>query len=125
MKDLNLFMFPKNKIGEPTAVLLRKDCFKKAGYFNTDLKQTLDIEYWLRVMKYFKIGFIDQELISFRLHNEQASAVNKKEIIPDYDILSRMYYRNLFWYLHPKYQWKFFRKYSWIASVFRKKKEII
>ncbi len=123
LKDLNLFMFPKNKIGEPTAVLLRKDCFKKAGYFNTDLKQTLDIEYWLRVMKYFKIGFIDEELISFRLHNEQASVINKKEIIPDYDILSRMYYRNLFWYLNPKYQWKLFRKYSWIASVYRKKRD--
>lgn len=47
---------PENKVGEPTAVLLRKEVFRKVGFFNEYLIQALDYEFWYRVFKYYKIG---------------------------------------------------------------------
>ena len=92
IKDPYLFLHPVNKIGEPSAVLLNKECFEKIGFFNTKLKQALDIEYWYRILPHFNIGFVDEELIKFRLHSGQASqinertGVNEKRLLNDYGL---------------------------------------
>ena len=70
---------PLNKFGEPTVVLLRRDIFNKVGFFSEKLKQSLDIEYWYRLLPFYKVGFVDKQLVAFRLHSEQASQINKKE----------------------------------------------
>ncbi len=101
LKDANLLDAPQNKIGEPPAVLLHKDVFNKVGYFNTKLKQALDIEYWYRLMPYFDVAFIDEALIKFRLHSQQASQVNFKTNTPDRKLLPKIFLRKIFWYLHP------------------------
>ncbi|TYA56654.1 glycosyltransferase family 2 protein [Formosa maritima] len=106
LKDKQFLNSPKNKIGEPTNVLLKKTCFDTVGYFNEELQQALDSDYWYRVMTCFDIGFIDETLASFRLHDKQASAVNKQREIPDKDLVYKLYYKELFWQLHPKNQWK-------------------
>ncbi len=106
LKDRNIFSFPENKIGEPTAVLLRKECFVNIGGFSTSFKQALDIEYWLRVMKVYKIGFIDKRLVYFRLHKEQATQINKTQGIQEGRLLLKFQLRNLFWDVHPKVAWK-------------------
>lgn len=90
---------PKNKIGEPPAVLLAKFCFEKTGFFNTKLDQSLDIEYWYRVMPYFNIGFIDEELVKFRLHTEQASQINKTKITVDKELLPKLFLKTIFKFL--------------------------
>lgn len=99
ISDLNFLKPPVNKIGEPPAVLLHKACFEKIGYFNTELKQALDIEYWYRIMPHFNIGFADEALIKFRIHGKQASQVNAKAGINDKFILPRLQFKALFWYL--------------------------
>ncbi len=106
LRDKNIFSFPENKIGEPTAVLLRKESFVNIGGFSTSFKQALDIEYWLRVMKYYKIGFIDKRLVQFRLHEEQATQINKTQGIQEGRLLLKFQLRNLFWDVHPKVAWK-------------------
>lgn len=119
LADLYLMNGPLNKIGEPTAVLLRKKCFDKTGYFDEDLKQTLDIEFWYRIMKYFKIGFIDENLVSFRLHDNQATFINKRNEIDEIYILKQKFYKNIFWQFHPQRQWKLFKTYSTFGDIFR------
>lgn len=119
LKDLNLMREPLNKIGEPTAVLLKKECFEKVGFFSKNLKQTLDFEFWYRLMKYYKIGFIDQELISFRLHPDQATFVNKFLFEDEMHLLNESLYRNLFWKLHPDRQWKLFKSQSAFGDFIR------
>lgn len=115
---------PMNKIGEPTAVLLRKNCFEKTGYFDENLRQTLDYEYWYRVMKYFDIGFIDEELIAFRLHKDQATFVNK--INKHYDNkLYNNFYKTIYWQLHFKSQWMLFKSESRIGIMYRGLKKIV
>lgn len=74
LKDKNLFLKkPFNKIGEPTAILFKKEVFKQVGFFDTELIQFLDLEFSLRVLSGFKFGYINKELAAFRLHENQAS----------------------------------------------------
>lgn len=99
IKDPNLLIHPVNKIGEPPAVLLHKSCFEKIGYFNTQLKQALDIEYWYRIMSHFNIGFADEALIKFRIHGNQASQINAKSGFNDKRLMPVLQFKYLFWYL--------------------------
>jgi glycosyltransferase involved in cell wall biosynthesis len=111
LKDRQLLNSPKNKIGEPTNVLLNRDCFKTIGYFSEELQQALDSDYWYRVMTTYDIGFINENLSKFRLHDKQASNVNKQRDIPDKDLIYRQYYKYLFSYLHPKNKLKLLKLY--------------
>ena len=111
LRDRTLLLSPKNKIGEPTAVLLRKTCFQQVGFFNEVMKQTLDFEYWYRVMTQYHIGFVNEKLVHFRLHEQQASNINKKQKIPDAELLNKLYYKYLFWYLHPINKLKLLKLY--------------
>jgi glycosyltransferase involved in cell wall biosynthesis len=116
LKDENLFNFPENKIGEPTAVLLKKEVFDKVGYFSEVLKQTLDIEFWYRLMKKYDVVYIDEKLLSFRLHNNQATFINAKNELNETEIFYYSIFQKLFWYLHFKTQMKLFYKFN----IFRK-----
>ncbi|MFD2542033.1 glycosyltransferase family 2 protein [Lacinutrix gracilariae] len=111
LKDRQLLNSPKNKIGEPTNVLLNKSCFENVGYFNEVLQQALDSDYWYRVMAYYDVGFVDASLARFRLHDKQASSVNKKREIPDKDLMYKQYYTHIFKYLHPKNKRKLLKLY--------------
>ncbi|MFV9550613.1 glycosyltransferase family 2 protein [Algibacter sp. PT7-4] len=102
LANKKLLEVPINKIGEPTAVLLKKDVFNKVGYFSTILKQSLDIEFWYRLMKYYSVVFINEELVTFRLHEDQASAINKNNYLSEVKLFNKHLYSNLFWQLHLK-----------------------
>jgi glycosyltransferase involved in cell wall biosynthesis len=107
------FMYsPENKFGEPTAVLLNKRIFEKTGYFNNDLNQALDIQFWWRVLCYFDTGFIDKPLICFRLHNKQASQVNHVNQVNEMSVLYRFCYDNMFWKINNKSKWFLLKKYN-------------
>lgn len=124
LKDSKLMTSPMNKIGEPTCVLLHKNIFDQVGYFNESLKQTLDCEFWYRAMKSCSVGFVDKPLVAFRLHPEQASSKNKTQAISDTALLHALYYRHLFWYLHPQSQWKLLKLqhpfFKWLVALKRK-----
>lgn len=111
LKDLQFLNSPKNKVGEPPNVLLKRDCFDQIGYFSEELQQALDSDYWYRVMTKFDVGFIDEPLVKFRLHKAQASNVNKQRDIPDKDLVYRRYYDYLFGYLHRKNKLKLLKLY--------------
>lgn len=127
LKDKALLNSPKNKIGEPTTVLLKKECFDKAGWFNEDLKQTLDYEYWYRLMKFYNVAFIDEQLVGFRLHEEQASEVNKNNNIGTNEtmLLYKQYYKHIYNYLHPKNKLKLLKLYHPLVKRLVKLKQLI
>ncbi|OAZ05415.1 glycosyltransferase [Flavobacterium succinicans] len=119
LKNINLMKNPLNKIGEPTAVLIKKECFEKIGYFNIKLKQSLDFEYWYRLMKFYDIGFVNEKLIFFRLHPDQATFANRKSNLNEMESLRESLYRTIFWQLHPERRWKLFKTQSKIANLVR------
>ncbi|QPK65312.1 glycosyltransferase [Methylomonas sp. LL1] len=67
-----------NLFGEPTSVLLRKDCFERFGFFNPDLKQRCDYEYWIRVGHHTGIALVHDPLAFFRLHPDSTTSSNKR-----------------------------------------------
>jgi hypothetical protein len=81
LQDSHLLKHPHNKVGEPTAVLIRREVFDKVGLFDASFKQYADLEMWLRIMTRYKIAFIDEKLASFRIHPNQATQQNLAEDI--------------------------------------------
>jgi len=100
LKDQNLLNSPINKIGEPTAVLLSRSVFVKVGFFNLNLKQNLDVEFWYRLMPFYNVAYVDKELATFRLHDEQATSINSKTNVNENFSFQKEIYKKLFWYLN-------------------------
>ena len=74
----SIFMtYPNNKFGEPSFAVLRRSAIQRAGNFNNSLKQSLDYEYWYRLLKFGDILLIDENLGGFRVHNSQMSHHNR------------------------------------------------
>jgi GT2 family glycosyltransferase len=71
-----LLSHPENKIGEPTAVMFRKDLAISVGLFNEKMHQLVDWEFWLRLMARGDVAFIDEALVNFRIHDRQATSQN-------------------------------------------------
>ncbi len=68
--------FRGNWIGEPSSVLIRKECFARVGFFNPNLYQVCDIEMWLRIMFSYDIGFLPEKVTAFRFHSDSTSFRN-------------------------------------------------
>jgi hypothetical protein len=90
------------------------------GFFNETLIQILDYEFWYRVFKYYKIGFINEELASFRLHEMQASQINNKSYVNEYLLYDKFLYENLFFQLSPNIQKQLFKKYNKLYNLLRR-----
>lgn len=121
LKDNYLLSSPQNKVGEPTAVLIKKEVFKKVGFFSEELKQNLDIEFWYRLMKFFDVIFVDEALLSFRLHENQTTNKNLKAKLNESFLFYKSIYNNLFWQL--SFNWK--RKLFFDYNYFGKKIKIV
>lgn len=102
---------PINIIGEPVAVLFKQSSIASIGFFNTDMFQLVDYEYWLRFFKSYDVGFIPQSLVQFRLHDTQASFLNNKQELNDHEQYYRLLYNEYFWYLHSNFKWLLLKKY--------------
>lgn len=94
-KSKDFYTQPRNKIGEPTCALIKKEVFDKVGYYNTRLKQSLDYEYWYRAMLMFEFASINKPLVSFRIHQNQTTSVNDKKVIIDSYLLPQILFRKL------------------------------
>ncbi len=74
-----------NKIGEPTAVMFRKE------YAGNGFDQTFyhlgDIEYWLRIVEQGKYLYIDEVLCSFRQHTGSTTNKNAKGLLFALDMI--------------------------------------
>jgi len=70
--------FAYNWIGEPTAVMVRRDALVRVGLFNVRLRQLTDLEMWLRVAFFHEVGFVPDPLVTFRVHQGSASVANAR-----------------------------------------------
>ena len=85
LKSPELLQQPLNKIGEPTAVLVRRDLFGKVGLFNENMRQLVDMEMWVRLMSTSHVGYIPQALSSVRVHARQATSRHTTEEIDRFE----------------------------------------
>lgn len=71
----NLFY---NFIGEPPAVLFRRDMLFRYGVFNSRLIQLCDYEFWVRVASNEGMAYLPEKLVNFRVHGESTTAANSR-----------------------------------------------
>jgi glycosyltransferase involved in cell wall biosynthesis len=76
-----------NFIGVPTAVLLHRSLSQEFGRFNPSLIQLCDLEYWLRVGVNRGIVYLPEMLVSYRVHPNAASTLNKDQRLYRSDVL--------------------------------------
>ena len=60
------------------SVFWRRELWDKVGKFDETLKYGMDYDYWIRVSKKYKFGFIDKYLANTRLH-EGAKTISQKQ----------------------------------------------
>src|SRR2546430_854799 len=81
LRSRELLQEPLNKIGEPTAVLVRTVLFREVGLFNERMRQLVDMEMWIRLMATSHVGYISKTLMSVRVHPQRASSSHNTEEI--------------------------------------------
>ncbi len=67
----------RNWIGEPSAVMVRRASIQRVGDFNDRMRQSWDLELWLRAMAHADVAFLDEKLVTFRHHAESLTATNE------------------------------------------------
>ena len=86
--------------GNIANVTLSRESLKKVGLFNEDMKISGDFEMWIRLAKYYPIGFIREPLVQLRNHKGQLSQQSAYYIFHlKEDIIS---YNYLFSYISEK-----------------------
>jgi FkbM family methyltransferase len=81
LRSPELLQEPLNKIGEPTAVLIRTSMLREAGLFNEGMCQLVDMEMWVRLMAISHVGYVSKALASVRVHPQRASNRHTSEEI--------------------------------------------
>lgn len=109
----------RNKIGEPSCVMFRKDITKSVGLFDIKLKQILDYEYWYRILKNKPVIVINKPLVAFRIHENQATNVNSKAEINDYNMYHTILHKEYYRYLHDSLKKSLDNEFS-KSNIFKK-----
>ncbi|MGE5402748.1 MAG: glycosyltransferase family 2 protein [Ignavibacteriales bacterium] len=66
-------LFYGNIIDAPSSVMIKRDVFKKVGYFREDFLSDEDYELWFRIAKEFNIYSLNEELVAYRVHLNKMS----------------------------------------------------
>ncbi|MEM6107858.1 glycosyltransferase [Mycobacterium sp. 050272] len=77
MQIVGIYGASANLIGEPTCVMFRRQTAIEAGGFRNDIHQTVDLDFWLRLMLRSTVRFVPQEL-SVRYHTASTETANIK-----------------------------------------------
>ncbi|MEH2266464.1 glycosyltransferase [Nostoc sp.] len=70
---LNHFFFKGNCLCHPSA-LVRHKCYKDVGEYDERFAQLPDFDFWIRLCMKYNIYVIPEELIKFRIRNNEANA---------------------------------------------------
>ncbi len=68
-----------NIVGEPPFVMFTRQMFERVGPFNKELPQSLDAEYWIRVLQHTDLYNVTESVGAFRVHSAGTSAQNQRE----------------------------------------------
>jgi glycosyltransferase involved in cell wall biosynthesis len=66
-------LFERNRIGSTSVVMIRKKIFFDLGGFDEAFDYSEDYDLWLRVARDWKIYYLDETLLKYRLHDKNIS----------------------------------------------------
>jgi glycosyltransferase involved in cell wall biosynthesis len=64
----------QNWVGSPSAVILRRECFDKAGRFDEQLRFGVDYDMWIRIARFYDFECIPRPLVRYTVHADRLSA---------------------------------------------------
>lgn len=70
--DLHGDLFLRNVIPGNTP-LIRKQCFDRIGLHDESLTSAEDLDLWIRLTRYFTVGYVPQPLVKYRKHGNSMS----------------------------------------------------
>ena len=76
------------------AVVLRKECFEKAGMFDENLPRLQDWELFIRISKYYIFKYVDEPLVLAFFSPDSISA-NQEALIKAYQLIMETHFVNL------------------------------
>ncbi len=80
-----------NLVGEPSAVMFRRECAIKAGSFDGSIPYLIDLDYWVRLLEHGSGYCMKNQLASFRLSPHQWTAViGRKQSRQYLDFMDRL-----------------------------------
>lgn len=82
------FRTNQNLIGEPSAVLLRRDALTRG--FAANYRQLVDLELWLHLLEHGDLAHTPEPLVAFRRHEAQQSRVNFDSAVAQLETLQLM-----------------------------------
>ncbi|WP_431066299.1 glycosyltransferase family 2 protein [Methylotuvimicrobium sp.] len=106
-----------NLFGEPTSFLIEKNIFSKYGLFDSNFRQLCDLEFWLRVGTEHGFGFVNEELVLFRVHGNSTSASNLSEKEYESKYLDKLLLHRK-WLYDDNYSFMRLQFSSWPSSLF-------
>ncbi len=93
-------LYVSNYISQP-ATFWRKELVESIGFFNESYHLSMDYDYWLRAFKKYKLGYIDDYLASFRIHeSSKGSRSLNDQLDESYEIAKKYTSAELFLKLH-------------------------
>lgn|GEM_PF-1669595 len=76
-----------------STVMMRRDCFERAGGFNEELPHTQDLEFWLRFSEQCEFGHLPEILVKFRSHPGQGSQKYEQQIAEEQTVFRGLFER--------------------------------
>ena len=111
--------------------MFKKSIINEVGYFDDNLTNAEDWDYWIRISKHYKLGFLNLSLAYYRQHLNGISKNKKKQLTSELIVLKKhlsntkiisKYQKNLTFWNHYKDQFLFSLKernlYKIILSLF-------
>jgi glycosyltransferase involved in cell wall biosynthesis len=71
--DIFPTILAKNVVGNCSAVLLRRDCLRRAGLFDENLNAAEDLDLWIRVAQHCQFDCVEEYLLLARTHSKEIS----------------------------------------------------
>jgi glycosyltransferase involved in cell wall biosynthesis len=67
-----------NWIGEPTNVMMTRECLARIGTFNVHVRERDDMDVWVRAMRFYSIGYVDRPLARFLVQPASDTSSNRR-----------------------------------------------
>lgn len=62
-----------------SSVLFNKNIIRQIGNYNTEFHNSLDYEYWVRIIKNYKAHLIGKPLVKYRIHPNMLTLANSRQ----------------------------------------------
>lgn len=80
-----------NIIGSTSFALIKRECFDAVGMFDVRMPASQDLEMWLRIAQKYKVGFVDEPLVDYYIHEGESITGNYSKKLTAIEMLLKKY----------------------------------